>query len=302
MKVAVTGATGFIGRYIVQKILASGNSARCWFRTESRCFPANDNPDSLEWTAGELGNAESCDDLLTGCDAVVHSGFHRNGEGFRGAEGDIEEFVQKNVVGTVQLIEAARRAGVRKFVYISTCAVHEKILSDRPLDEAHPLWMTTHYGAHKAAVEQFVHSYGFGIGFPIVALRPTGVYGKHLTEPTRSKWYSLVKDVVAGKPVECTRGGKEVHAADVADATDLLLYSEDNAGEVYACYDRYVSELEVATIAKELSGSDSEIKGEAKTPQNQIVCDKIKGLGMSFGGDARLRASVQELVDSARAE
>jgi nucleoside-diphosphate-sugar epimerase len=86
------------------------------------------------------------------------------------------EFVQKNVVGTLMLIEAARRVGVSRFVFISTCAVHEKILDDRPLDEAHPLRATSHYGAHKAAIEKFVHSYGLGDGYPICALRPTGVF------------------------------------------------------------------------------------------------------------------------------
>ena len=72
--------------------------------------------------------------------------------------------------------------------------------------------MTTHYGAHKAAVEQFVHSYGFGVGFPICALRPTGVYGRH-HEPHRSKWFGLVKRVANGESFECSGGGKEVHAA-----------------------------------------------------------------------------------------
>ena len=57
-------------------------------------------------------------------------------------------------MGTLRLIESARAAGVGRFVFISTCAVHEKILDDRPLDEAHPLWAMSHYGAHKAAIEK----------------------------------------------------------------------------------------------------------------------------------------------------
>ena len=66
--------------------------------------------------------------------------------------------------------------------FFSTCAVHEVILDDRPLDETHPLWPTSHYGAHKAALEAFVHSYGLGQGWPICALRPTGIYGPRDTE------------------------------------------------------------------------------------------------------------------------
>ena len=295
MKIAVTGATGFLGRYIVRKLHTGGHACRCWFRSESGCYQP-ETPDAvLEWTHGELGNAEACDDLLDGCDAVVHSGLHRVGTSFRGGEGNVTEFVQKNVVGTVQLIEAARKAGVTKFVFVSTCAVHEKILDDRPLDESHPLWMTTHYGAYKAAVEQFVHSYGFGVGFPICALRPTGIYGLH-HQPERSKWFDLVRNVAAGQTVECTGGGKEVHAADVAEAVDLLLHAHGNAGEVYSCYDRYISQYDVATLAKELSGSAAEIAGGQKRPKHQIVSDKIKGLGMQFGGDQRLSDTVSELL------
>lgn len=298
MKVAITGATGFLGHYIVRRMLQEGNDCRCWYRNESRRFTPPTGG-SIDWVAGELGSVAACEELLEGCDAVVHSGLHRSGDSFRGGEGEVTEFVQRNVVGTIQLIEAARQARVRKFVYISTCAVHEKILDDRPLDEAHPLWMTTHYGAHKAAVEQFVHSYGFGMGFPICALRPTGIYGLH-HEPPRSKWFNLVQQVVRGETVECQRGGKEVHAEDVAEAVDLLLHKEDNAGEVYSCYDRYISEFEVATLAKELSQSTAEIRGEPAAPKNQIVSDKIKALGMQFGGDALLRKTVKQLVQAAQ--
>lgn len=297
MKIAVTGATGFIGRYIVRKLNAEGNDCRCWYRSEARCFDSNSENATIEWIPGELGSTAACEDLLKGCDAVVHSGLHRSGDTFQGGEGDVEEFVRKNVLGSIQLIEAAKAAKVGKFVYISTCAVHDKILDDRPLDETHPLWMTTHYGAHKAAVEQFVHSYGFGVGFPIVALRPTGVYGLH-HQPERSKWYDLVQDVANGNNVECTSGGKEVHASDVAEATDILLHSHGNAGEVYSCYDRYISEHEVATIAKQITGSPTDISGQVPSPKNQIVSDKIQGLGMQFGGEPLLHSTIQQIVDS----
>lgn len=297
MKIAVTGATGFIGRYIVRKLNAKGQDCRCWYRSEARCFESETNDATIDWIPGELGSTAACEELLKGCDAVVHSGLHRSGEKFQGGEGDVEEFVRKNVLGSIQLIEAARAAKVSKFVFISTCAVHDKILNDRPLDESHPLWMTTHYGAHKAAVEQFVHSYGFGVGFPIVALRPTGVYGLH-HKPERSKWFDIVQNVAAGKDVSCSRGGKEVHAADVAEATDILLHSHGNAGEVYSCYDRYISEHEVATLTKQITESSATIGGDVPTPKNQIVSDKIQGLGMQFGGDALLAATVQDIVNS----
>jgi nucleoside-diphosphate-sugar epimerase len=295
MRIALTGATGFIGRYLVNHLADEGHALRCWHRASSD-REGFDQVSDLQWIEGDLGDRDGAKALVEGCDAVVHAALYRPGIAFRGAEGDLIGFVQKNVVGTLELIEAARRANVSRFIFISTCAVHEKILDDRPLDEAHPLWATSHYGAHKAAIEKFVHSYGFGQGYPICALRPTGVYG--VARPIqKSKWFDLVSAVVRGETIQCSSGGKEVHAADVAKAAGILLTADGISGQAFNCYDRYVSEFDVATLAKKLSGSASRIDGEQLQPKHQIVTDKIRALGMQFGGDALLRQTVAELVD-----
>ena len=91
----------------------------------------------------------------------------------RGSHGAFDVFTGINLSGSLQLFQAAYEASVPRFVFVSTCAVHEVILDDRPLDETHPLWPTSPYGAHKAALEKFVHCYGLGQGWPICALRPT---------------------------------------------------------------------------------------------------------------------------------
>src|SRR5439155_9939270 len=143
----------------------------------------------------------------------------------------------------------AFETGVPRFVFISTCAVHEVILDDRLLDEAHPLWPTSHYGAHKAALEAFVHSFGLGQNWPICALRPTGIYGL-AHPPETSRWFDLVGRVLRGERVESARGGKEVHAADVARAAEILLSADASAitGQAFNCYDFYVAEEQVAGI------------------------------------------------------
>lgn len=301
MKIALTGATGFIGNYIVRHLIGQGHTLNCWYREHSNRESLNEFADSIAWFKGDLAELDSCDPLIRDCDAVVHNAFWRPGAGFRGSEGDVVEFGRNNILGTLNLIEKSMAQGLGRFVFVSTCAVHEQILSDRPLDEAHPLWPLSHYGAHKAALEKFVHSYGFGFGFPICAIRPTGVYG--LRNPvSSSKWYALVKRIVGNKSVRVDGGGKEVHASDVAKGIEVLLNADDVTGESYACYDRYVSELEVASIAKEISSSSSEIIGEPKQPKHEIVTEKIEALGMKFGGEPLLRDTIRELVSVAERE
>jgi len=300
MRVALTGATGFLGRYMAGRLIDEGHEVVAWYRPTSNRSAMESLGDRFQWVAGQLGRPGAAEELVKDCDAVIHSALYHPGGGFRGGEGDLIDFVQTNLVGTIQLIEAARQAGAGRFVFISTCAVHEKILDDRPLDEAHPLWPKSHYGAHKAAIEKFVHSYGLGSGYPICALRPTGVYGlaHRLAD---SKWFDLVAAVVRGETVECRRGGKEVHAADVAKAAWLLLTAEGITGEVFNCYDRYVSEFDVATLAKHLSGSSSEIRGKQTRPRHQIETGKLRQRGMTFGGDALLEETIGRMVREVKA-
>jgi len=299
MRVAVTGATGFLGRYIARRLVGAGHSLRCWFRPGSERSGFEEIAESLEWLPGQLGDEAATHELVRGADAVVHAAVQWQGprNRGRGSHGDPDVFFSVNLTGSLQLFQAAFDAGVSRFVFVSTCAVHEVILGDRPLDETHPLWPTSHYGAHKAALEKFVHSFGLGQGWPICALRPTGIYGVAYP-PGESRWYDLVGQVLRGERIESAKGGKEVHAADVARSVELLLEADAKAiaGQAFNCYDLYVSEEQVARIAKDVTASPSEIIPLNRGPKHQIETTKIRALGMTFGGEPLLRRTVEELV------
>ncbi|MFG0334489.1 MAG: NAD-dependent epimerase/dehydratase family protein [Maioricimonas sp. JB049] len=297
MRIALTGATGFVGHYLVRQLAADGHTLVCWYRDGSDRSGLEDFEAAIEWRAGRLGNRDDARSLVSDCEAIVHAALYHPQGGFMGGEGDLLDFAEKNVLGSLQLFEAAATAGLQRCVFISTCAVHDHVLEDRPLNETHPLWPFSHYGAHKAALEKFVHSFGLGRGFPICALRPTGVYGLN-HPPQRSKWFEFVQSVVRGEAVTCARGGKEVHAADVAKAASLLLHAETDAitGQAFNCYDLYVSEWDIALLAREISGSHGAIHGQQTTPKHQIVTDRIRSLGMTFGGRPQLENTIRQLV------
>ncbi|HZW31122.1 MAG TPA: NAD(P)-dependent oxidoreductase [Isosphaeraceae bacterium] len=301
MRIAITGATGFLGRYLVRQLAGAGHLLRCWYRPGSDRSGFEKQAGAIEWLPGSLGDPAAAGELVRGADAVVHAAVQWEGPRTRGrgSHGAADVFFGVNLSGSLHLFQAAFEASVPRFVFISTCAVHEVILDDRPLDETHPLWPTSHYGAHKAALEAFVHSYGLGQGWPICALRPTGIYGLAHPAPA-SRWYDLVGQVLRGEPVASPKGGKEVHAADVARAVELLLNADARtiAGQAFNCCDRYIAEQEVARIAQELTGCRSEIADLNRGPKHQIETRKIRALGMTFGGEALLRRTVQELIEA----
>ena len=303
MNIAVTGATGFLGRYIVRHLVEQGHRCRCWYRPDSDRSGFGEAEADIDWVSGSLEAPEAFGEFCHGVDAVVHSALFRpTGLGFRAAgQTAFSEFVRFNLLGSLALMHAARSVGTGRFVFISTCAVHEAILGDRLLDEAHPLWPANHYGAHKAAIEKFIHAWGLGEGWPICAVRPTGIYGP-ATPPKRSRWFDIVRRVSDGQAFHAERGGKEVHACDVARAVAILLDADEAriAGQVFNCYDLYVAEKTVAALAKEISGSSSALSGEDLAPKHQIDTSKIRDLGMSFGGDRLLRRTVEQLVAAVR--
>lgn len=304
MRIAITGATGFLGRYLVRHLAHAGYQLRCWYRPGSDRSGLEEHADTIAWLPGALGDESAVEELLQGADAVVHSAVEWEGPRTRGRghHGAANAFFDTNLRGSLQLFRAAFEAGVPRFIFLSSCAVHEVILADRSLDETHPLWPTSHYGAHKAALEAFVHSYGLGQGWPICALRPTGIYG--LAHPAQaSRWFDLVGQILRGEPIESARGGKEVHAADVARAVELLIRVEPQrmAGLSFNCYDQYIAEEQVARITQELTGSRSAIASLNLGPKHQIDTSRIRALGMTFGGEVRLRETIKELVEAHRA-
>ena len=199
-------------------------------------------------------------------------------------------------------LSAAEAEEARRHIEIcATCratadeirGVLDALKSDTSEDPIRPVWPQVETGLRRQESRRLVIVSGVAAAAGLLIAFLIG----WRTEPIeQSKWYDLVAAVVRGQTVHCARGGKEVHAADVARAIGILLTAEGICGQAYNCYDRYVSEWEVAQLAQELSGSRAAIEGEPKQPRHQIVTEKLRALGMTFGGTQRLRQTVAEMV------
>jgi nucleoside-diphosphate-sugar epimerase len=296
--VAVTGATGYVGRFFVTELQRQGISIRALSRPQSdrHGFAA-----PMEWVDGDLRDTEALRKLVTGADAVVHLAYEHVPGKYRGGEGDdLYTWLNANLNGSLQLLLDARNARVKRFLFLSSRAVFSRTEPGRELDETHPTSPDSHYGAYKAAVEAFMQSVSHTSDMQTCSIRATGVYG--ITYPVEhTKWWTLIKAVIQDEPLTSNGGGTEVHGADVARTIRALLTWPMIPFDVVHLSDLYVTHREVVQLAREIMGRPGELPpAPEKLPQNVMVSRHLNQLGIVLGGRSQLEATIREMVSLAQ--
>lgn len=295
--VAVTGATGYVGRFVVAELQRHNVHVRALARPQSDRggFTA-----PVEWVTGDLLVADTLAAFVQGADAVVHLAYAHAPGRYRGGEGDdLAAWLDANVNGSLRLLIAAQAAGVERFVFLSSRAVFSRTEPGRVLDEAHPTSPDTHYGAYKVVVEGFLQSFAHAAGMKTCAVRATGVYG--VTWPVdRSKWWGLVNAVLHDEEITWCGGGTEVHGADVARVIRHYLANPALGTEVIHVSDGYITHREVVRLARILSGWPGPLPpAPPAPPANPLVCRRLAEMGLTLGGAAALESTVAALVHAA---
>ena len=304
MKVAVTGGTGLVGRFIVQRLLADGVEARALVRPDSTAAPL---PGAVESVVGDMTEPPALTRLVAGADAVVHCAFEHAPGRYRGGEGTTTaerlRFWRANLLAGVELMECARLAGAGRCILLSSRAVfgHRSGDGEGVDDDTRPI-PDTHYGALKLALEAHAAAFSDADGLCCASLRPTGVYG--IAEPVeRSKWFDLGVALAKGEPLPPARLATEVHGRDVADAVSLLLNApaEQVAARTFNCSDLVLDTRRVmAGIATRL-GVDADLPPPATNPLGQAMRALDLGrLGWQPGGEQRLEATLDALAGALR--
>ena len=295
MRVAVTGATGIVGQFLVARLLAEGVEVRALSRTSGHEAPA-----SVEWLVGDLRDAVAVERLVDGVDAVVHCAYQHETGRYRGGEGDDRlGYWRANLLPGIELMERARRAAVPRLVLISSRAVFGGNSPARgSVGEDDLPVPDSFYGALKLALEAHASAFFASDGACYASLRPTGVYG--LVQPVEnSKWFDIACALLRGQPLPPARLATEVHGGDVAAAVWLLLQApaEDVAGRAFNCSDLLVDSRDVmATLAACLDVPVQLPPPAARAPRHPMRSDALRALGWRPGGAALLQCALEELA------
>ena len=221
-QVLVTGASGFLGSHVVRALVARGLSVTAHGRSASRL---DFGPD-VRVCQGDLANLPLLTEAATGCDAVVHCA------ALSAPWGDPREFVATNVAGTANLLTAARSAGVRRLVHISSPAVifdgrDQHHLRD---DAPYPPSFSSHYARSKQLAEQLVSA--ADASFETVILRPKAIYG----DGDRALVPRLLRAAREGRLRQIGNGANVVdvtHVDDVVQSIECALDTTDGVGGTF---------------------------------------------------------------------
>jgi nucleoside-diphosphate-sugar epimerase len=170
-RIAVTGAGGFLGGAVVRRCLAGGATVHALVGPADAA--AHALPPEVESCHGQIDAAPVIAALVERCDAVIHLA----GPASVAASFDVPaEFARVHVAGTATVLEACRRAGVKRVAYVSSAEVYG-LPERQPVDETHRLQARSPYAAAKIGAEQLAESFTIAYGMEITRLRPFSVYG-----------------------------------------------------------------------------------------------------------------------------
>jgi nucleoside-diphosphate-sugar epimerase len=290
MKISITGATGFIGGYILTALAEKGHSLRALARPYSNRRMLN--AVGAEVVNGDIMDEEAAKALVEGADVIVHNLHCQDAK----ATDDPKSYIGTNVCASFWLLENARRAGCKQFIFTSSGAVFGETVSALPMDERYPTFPTHIYGAYKVSVEAMCAAYYHQFKMNTVCLRPVYVYGI-APKLENSLWYDLVARLMRGEEIRTARGGNVVNVETVAEAVALAVGNPAAAGQRYNLSDCYVPWQTVADLAKELLSLRPHISQVTETVRPPtILNDKAKQLGVNFRGAAGVKEYVTDLV------
>ena len=271
MRVLVTGGSGFIGSHVVDKLRARGHEPVIY---DLRPSPWHE-PGTVDTVLGSITDREALERALHSCDAVAHLAAVADVNDVHASPEDAERV---NARGTVTVLEAARRAGVKRIVYASTIWVYSDCEGEA-VDEETLLPAPSHlYTSTKLAGELYCKAYQELYGIDFTILRFGIPYGPRAREAAVIP--AFVNKAFAGEPLTLAGDGLQsrrfVYVEDLAEGVTLGL-NDVATNRVYnLASDENVTIKQIAETVQELIGNGEIVYTPARPGDfgGKIVCSK----------------------------
>ncbi len=232
-KVMVTGADGFIGSHLAERLVELGADVRafCFYNSNGSLGWLDDADASvrkrLDARLGDIRDARFVEEACRSVDTVFHLAALIAIPYSYAAP---ESFIDTNVKGTLNVLEGVRRAGCRLMVNTSTSEVYGTPGSV-PILETHPLQGQSPYSASKIAADKLCEAYHCSFGLPVVTLRPFNTYGPR--QSTRAVLPTMLVQLLAGrKEVKLGRLDPKRDLTFVADTVEGFIKAAEAEGAV----------------------------------------------------------------------
>jgi len=235
--ILITGGCGFIGSWLIRHLLQTYPAVRI---TNLDLLTYAGNPDNLadiadneryRFVQGDICDEKRVNSLMTGMDACVNVAAQTHVDRSISCPGI---FITTNVLGTQVLLEAARKAGVSRFLQVSTDEVYGSIAPPDCFTETSPLEPSSPYSASKAAGDLLVQSYFTTYGLPVLITRCSNNYGPNQYPEKLIPLFILNAMQEISVPVygDGLNVREWIHVADHAAAVAQVLF-EGRPGQVY---------------------------------------------------------------------
>jgi len=275
----VTGADGFIGSHLVERLAGLGANVRAFCVYNSNgSLGWLDGADaklraSLDVRLGDIRDARFVEEACRGVDAVFHlAALIAIPYSYQAPE----SFVDTNVRGTLNVLEAVRRAGCRRMVQTSTSEVYGTPAT-LPILETHSLQGQSPYSASKIAADKLCEAYYRSYNVPVVTLRPFNTYGPR--QSTRAVLPTMLVQLMKGK--------KEIKLGRLDPRRDLTFVSDTVEGFV------------LAGLADGIDGEEIQL-GTGRTVSIgelfEIACSALQVSARVVQDDARVRPDASEVM------
>ncbi|QDD13365.1 NAD-dependent epimerase/dehydratase family protein [Candidatus Methylopumilus rimovensis] len=269
-KILVTGADGFIGSHLVEALISCGYDVRAFVFYNSfnswgwldYCHP--EIKAGLEVFSGDIRDAYGVREAMRGCDTVLHLAaliaipysYHSP-----------DTYIDTNIKGTLNILQAARDLEIMKVVHTSTSEVYgtAKFI---PITEDHPLQGQSPYSASKIGADQLAYSFYTSFGLPVVIARPFNAYGPR--QSARAVIPTIISQIASGKKtikLGATSPTRDFnYVKDTVEGYISVINSDIGMGEVI----NFGSNFEISI------GATAELIAEIMNSKIEIITDEIR--------------------------